>query len=82
MSPRKGKRPGAEATDESVPAAEKIARLLAIIAVKGLDNEEAARRLLSAGFDSKQIGGLLGVNPNFANVAKSRKRIAKTKAKA
>jgi len=57
---------------------ERIARVLAIIAVKGLDNEEAARRLLAAGFDAKQIGGLLDVNPNFANVAKLRKR--KTKA--
>lgn len=53
---------------------ERIARVLAIIAVKGLDNEEAARRLLAAGFDAKQIGGLLDVNPNFANVAKLRKR--------
>ena len=58
---------------------ERIARVLAIIAVKGLDNEEAARRLLAAGFDAKQIAGLLDVNPNFANVAKLRKR--KTKAK-
>jgi len=53
---------------------ERIARVLAIIAVKGLDNEEAARRLLAAGFDAKQISGLLDVNPNFANVAKLRKR--------
>jgi hypothetical protein len=44
---------------------ERIARLLAIIAVRGLDNEEAARRLLAAGFDAKKISGLLGVNPNF-----------------
>jgi hypothetical protein len=51
---------------------ERIARVLAIIAVKGLDNEEAARRLLAAGFDAKQIGGLLDVNPNFANMAKLR----------
>jgi hypothetical protein len=63
------------------PAIEKIAGVLAIIAVKGLDNEEAARRLLAAGFDAKQIGGLLGVNPNFANVAKSRKQNAKSKGK-
>jgi uncharacterized ferritin-like protein (DUF455 family) len=53
---------------------ERIARVLAIIAVKGLDNEKAARRLLAAGFDAKQIGGLLDVNPNFAHVAKGRKR--------
>ena len=58
---------------------ERIARVLAIIAVKGLDNEEAARRLLAAGFDAKQIAGLLGVNPNFAHVAKQRKRNNKAK---
>lgn len=57
---------------------ERIARVLAIIAVRGLDNEEAARRLLAAGFDAKQIGGLLDANPNFTNVAKLRKRKGKT----
>ncbi len=56
---------------------ERIARLLAMIAIKELDNEEAARRLLSLGFDAPQIGGILGVGPNFANVAKSRRPKAK-----
>jgi hypothetical protein len=58
---------------------ERIARVLAMIAVKGLENEEAARRLLAAGFDAKEIGGLLGVGPNFANVAKLRKSKSKAK---
>lgn len=53
-------------------ALDQIARLLALIAVKDLDKEDAARRLLSLGFDGPQIGGILGVGPNFANVAKSR----------
>jgi hypothetical protein len=51
---------------------EKIARVLAIGITKGMDKEEAARRLLGAGFDAPTIGGLLGVNSNFANVAKGR----------
>ena len=51
---------------------EKVARLLALIAVKDLEKEDAARRLLSMGFDGPQIGGILGVGSNFANVAKSR----------
>lgn len=51
---------------------EKIARLMAIQISLTLDPEEAARRLLSAGFDSPTIGGLLGKNPNFANAAKAR----------
>lgn len=58
---------------------ERIARLLAIIATKELDKEEAARRLLAAGFDAKQIASLLGVNPNFANVAKRRRPKSKAK---
>lgn len=51
---------------------EKIARLLAIHVSKDIDAEEAAIKLLAAGFDSPTIGGLLGKNPNFANAAKSR----------
>jgi hypothetical protein len=58
---------------------ERIARLIAIIAVRDMDKEEGARRLLAAGFDAKQIGGLLDVNPNFANVAKTRKPKSKVK---
>jgi hypothetical protein len=60
----------ANAEPEELSELEKIARLLALIAVKDLPNEEAARRLLFAGFDSPQIGGLLGVGQNFANTAK------------
>lgn len=52
---------------------ERIARLLAIAISKDLEPEEAARRLLAAGFDAPTIGDLLGKNPNFANVAKGRK---------
>jgi hypothetical protein len=44
---RKSRKPSAPDADVAAefPTAEKIARLLAIIAVKGLDNEEAARRV-------------------------------------
>ncbi len=56
-------------------AQERIARALAILAVKGIDDkEEAARRLLGVGYDSPTIGGLLDVGANFANVAKGRKK--------
>ena len=59
---------------ENVPAdpIERIARLLALIATKDLDSEAAAVRLLGVGFDAPTIGHILGVNPNFANVAKLR----------
>lgn len=58
--------------DEAVDPMDRIGRLLAMIAVKGLENEEAARRLLAVGFDAPQIGKILGVGSNFANVAKAR----------
>lgn len=64
--------------DEVPDAEERIARALAIIAVQGInDKEEAARRLLGMGYDSPTIGGLLDVGPNFANVAKMRKKKSK-----
>jgi hypothetical protein len=62
-----------KAKSEPVEPMEKLARLAAIYTTIGMDKEEAARRLLGAGFDSPTIGGLLDVGPNFANVAKSRK---------
>jgi hypothetical protein len=37
-----------------------------------MEPEDAAVRLLGAGFDASTIGGLLNKNPNFANAAKSR----------
>jgi hypothetical protein len=52
---------------------EKLARVVAIAATAGMEKEEAARRLLGAGFDSPTIGRLLDVGSNFANVAKGRK---------
>jgi len=61
------------AKSEGIEPMEKIARLLAIAVTTGMPKEEAARRLLAAGFVSAEIGDLLGVGPNFANVAKLRK---------
>lgn len=49
---------------------ERLARVVAIAATASMSKEEAARRLLGAGFDSPTIGGLLDVGPNFANKAK------------
>jgi hypothetical protein len=62
-----------KAKSEVLDPMEKLARVVAIAATSGMEKEEAARRLLGAGFDSPTIGGLLDVGPNFANVAKSRK---------
>lgn len=59
---------------EPIDPMEKLARVVAIAATAGMDKEEAARRLLGAGFDAATIGGLLDVNSNFANVANNRKK--------
>ena len=59
---------------EVIEPMEKLARVVAIAATSGMEKEEAARRLLGAGFDAPTIGGLLDVGPNFANVAKLRKK--------
>lgn len=63
-----------KAKSEVVEPMEKLARVVAIAATSGMEKEEAARRLLGAGFDAPTIGGLLDVGPNFANVAKVRKK--------
>jgi hypothetical protein len=63
-----------KAKSETVDPMEKLARVVAIAATAGMDREEAARRLLGAGFDAPTIGRLLDVNSNFANVAKGRKK--------
>jgi hypothetical protein len=54
-------------TNEVFDPMEKLARVVAIAATAGMDKEEAARRLLGAGFDAPTIGRLLDVNSNFAN---------------
>ena len=63
-----------KAKSEALDPIEKLSRVVAIAATSGMEKEEAARRLLGAGFDSPTIGGLLDVGPNFANVAKTRKK--------
>jgi hypothetical protein len=51
-----------------------IARLLALIAVKDVDKEEAALQLSSAGLDSKSITELLGVSDSYLRVARFKKK--------
>jgi hypothetical protein len=62
--------PRKPAVEANVDPMEKLARLAAIYVTKDMPAEDAAVRLLGAGFDSPTIGGLLNRNPNFANLAK------------
>jgi hypothetical protein len=57
-----------------VPVANKIAGLLALIATKGMDTDDAALKLDAIGFDSREISSLLDVGPNYVNVARHRKK--------
>jgi hypothetical protein len=62
--------PKKTAAEANIDPMEKLARLAAIYVTKDMPTEDAAVRLLGAGFDSATIGGLLNRNPNFANLAK------------
>ena len=61
------------AEDQPVRSADdKIAGALALIAVKGLETEDAALKLDAIGFTSHEIAALLDVNENYVRVAKYR----------
>jgi hypothetical protein len=51
---------------------EKIARLLAVIAIKDLKDDQAALLLDGAGFDAREIGEMLHVNDNYIHSLKNR----------
>lgn len=57
----------------SAAAFDKIAGLLALIAVKDMEKETAALKLDAIGFTSHEISALLDVNENFVRVARHRR---------
>jgi hypothetical protein len=84
MAPRKKAKvaaAGAETAEKGVPAADKIAGVLALIAVKGMDTDDAALKLDAIGFTFKEVSALLDVGPNYVNVARFRKNKPAKKAK-
>lgn len=62
-------------------AADKIAGVLALIATKGMDKDDAALKLDAIGFTSKEIADLLDVGGNYVNVARFRRNKPVKKAK-
>jgi hypothetical protein len=64
-----------------VPAADKIAGVLALIATKGMETDDAALKLDAIGFTSKEISDLLDVGANYVNVARYRKNTGGKKAR-
>lgn len=69
---------------ESVPAEEKIARLLGILLVKDMEQKtEQVARLRAVGFEVSTIAAMLGMTENHVNVAAfyGRKNLSKKKPK-
>ncbi len=62
------------AEENGPPAADKIARLLALIVTKDMDTDDAAVKLDSVGFGAREISDLLGVGPSYVRVAKHRNK--------
>ncbi|WP_038965602.1 hypothetical protein [Bradyrhizobium diazoefficiens] len=62
-------------------ALHRIAGLLAIIAVKDMDTDDAALKLDAIGFSASEVSGMLGVGTNYIQVARFRKRNAGRKIK-
>lgn len=58
-------------------AADKIAGLLALIAVKEMEPDEAALKFDAIGFTTKEICALLDVGPNYVSVARFRAKKGK-----
>jgi len=70
------------AVDEpNVSAADKVAGLLALIATKGMETDDAALKLDAIGFSAREISLLLDVGPNYVNVARHRKKAGGKKPK-
>jgi hypothetical protein len=64
-----------------VDVMERIARLLAAIAVKDLKDDEAALILDGAGFDAREISEMLHVSGNYIHSLKNRLKTRKKPAK-
>lgn len=70
------------AEDEApVSTQERIARLLALLVVKGDDTEIAALKLDAVGFSGNDIGRLLGVNASYVRGARFKQKNAAKKKK-
>jgi hypothetical protein len=63
----------ADQVEQSSPALDKIAGLLALIATHFMEKEAAALKLDAIGFTAREISALLDVNENFVRVARHRK---------
>jgi len=51
---------------------QKVASLLALIATREMDTDEAALKLSAIGFDAREISSLLNVGLNYVHMARHR----------
>jgi hypothetical protein len=68
-------------TKNGVSAADKIARLLALLVTREMVTDDAALKLDAIGFEAREISMLLDVGPNYVNVARHRKAVGRKKAR-
>ena len=66
--------PESDCVDAIAAPLEKIARLLALLAVKGESQPEKIKVLSGAGFSNTEIAKLLGLTPNAVELALRRLR--------
>jgi DNA-directed RNA polymerase specialized sigma24 family protein len=71
---------GEEGGDKDSSARDRIANLLAIIATRDMDKDDAALKLDAIGFSPTEVASLLDVNTNYVQVARFRKRNVSRKA--
>lgn len=72
----------ADDDDAPITGLDRIACLLALIATKDMEVEDAAVRLSNIGFSAREIAALFDVNLNYVNAAKHRRKAsARVKAK-
>lgn len=82
MAKRSRRAATAENGATRIGAADKVAGVLALIAIKGMEPDDAALKLDAIGFNSAEISALLNVGPNYVNVARfRRKEVGRTKRK-
>jgi len=70
---------GEEGDDKDSSALDRIANLLAIIATRDMDKDDAALKLDAIGFSPTEVALLLDVGTNYVQVARFRKRNASRK---
>lgn len=70
-----------DASEPTLDPMEIIARLLALIATKGVEKDEAALQLNAAGLNAKAITDLLGVSESYVRKARFNRTKKNAKAK-